>query len=199
MRASRDRRRRPNREREGKAGRRAVGRAPRGPARDGARASSSSASGHGPGDWSTTSSAAASPRRATSPSTSPARRRSSAGFPESVAGHHGRPAVRLEPAGGALRGPGRHRRRVRHRRRLRGRVDEPGADRDAPPSAATRSVERMHARYRDGLVNQGVSAELVAERWKLDREDARRVLGALAPPRGRDRRGRRLRPARSSR
>ncbi|RLV47443.1 thiolase family protein [Nocardioides mangrovicus] len=28
---------------------------------------------------------------------------------------------------------------------------------------------RMHARYPEGLVNQGVSAELVAERWKLDR------------------------------
>ncbi|MET0954078.1 MAG: thiolase family protein [Aeromicrobium sp.] len=30
--------------------------------------------------------------------------------------------------------------------------------------------ERMHARYHEGLVNQGVSAELVAERWKLDRQ-----------------------------
>jgi acetyl-CoA acyltransferase len=29
--------------------------------------------------------------------------------------------------------------------------------------------QRMHARYPDGLVNQGVSAELVAQRWKLDR------------------------------
>lgn len=27
----------------------------------------------------------------------------------------------------------------------------------------------VHARYPDGLVNQGVSAELVAQRWKLDR------------------------------
>jgi acetyl-CoA acyltransferase len=31
------------------------------------------------------------------------------------------------------------------------------------------SGARLHARYPDGLVNQGVSAELVAERWKLDR------------------------------
>jgi acetyl-CoA acyltransferase len=30
--------------------------------------------------------------------------------------------------------------------------------------------ERMRTRYRDGLVNQGVSAELVAARWKFDRE-----------------------------
>ncbi|KAA1394289.1 thiolase family protein [Aeromicrobium ginsengisoli] len=30
--------------------------------------------------------------------------------------------------------------------------------------------EKMHARYSEGLVNQGVSAELVAERWKIDRE-----------------------------
>jgi acetyl-CoA acyltransferase len=28
----------------------------------------------------------------------------------------------------------------------------------------------VHARYPDGLVNQGVSAELIATRWKLDRE-----------------------------
>ncbi|WP_110207256.1 thiolase family protein [Nocardioides daejeonensis] len=28
----------------------------------------------------------------------------------------------------------------------------------------------VHARYPEGLVNQGVSAELVAQRWKLDRE-----------------------------
>jgi acetyl-CoA acyltransferase len=30
---------------------------------------------------------------------------------------------------------------------------------------------RTAARYPEGLVNQGVSAELVAQRWKLDRED----------------------------
>lgn len=30
---------------------------------------------------------------------------------------------------------------------------------------------RMAERYPEGLVNQGVSAELVAQRWKLDRED----------------------------
>ena len=44
----------------------------------------------------------------------------------------------------------------------------------APIGAATLGRnphgERMARRYADGLVNQGVSAELVAERWKLDRE-----------------------------
>ena len=39
-----------------------------------------------------------------------------AGFPESVPGHDRRPAVRVQPAGGPLRGPGGDRRRVRHRR-----------------------------------------------------------------------------------
>jgi acetyl-CoA acyltransferase len=29
----------------------------------------------------------------------------------------------------------------------------------------------MHARYPEGLVNQGISAELIAERWKLSRDD----------------------------
>lgn len=36
-----------------------------------------------------------------------------------------------------------------------------------PESTGTRMAER----YPEGLVNQGVSAELVAQRWKLDRED----------------------------
>jgi acetyl-CoA acyltransferase len=43
----------------------------------------------------------------------------------------------------------------------------------AVPLGASRPASRgvrSAARYPDGLVNQGVSAELVAERWKLDRE-----------------------------
>jgi acetyl-CoA acyltransferase len=39
--------------------------------------------------------------------------------------HHGRPAVRLEPAGAALRRPGRDGRRLRRRRRRRCRGDDP--------------------------------------------------------------------------
>ena len=30
---------------------------------------------------------------------------------------------------------------------------------------------RLHERYPEGLVNQGVSAELIAERWGLSRDD----------------------------
>ena len=60
-----------------------------------------------------------------------------AGFPESRARHHRRPPVRLVAAGGPLRRPGRHRRRLRHRHRRRrrghdhhpdGRVDDPRLD-----------------------------------------------------------------------
>ena len=50
-------------------------------------------------------------------------------LPGERAGDDRGPAVRVEPAGGPLRGPGRDRRRLRHRHRLRGGVDEPGADR----------------------------------------------------------------------
>jgi acetyl-CoA acyltransferase len=42
-------------------------------------------------------------------------------------------------------------------------IGAPAMDRD--PFGA-----RMHARYSEGLVNQGVSAELIADRWGLDRE-----------------------------
>ena len=44
------------------------------------------------------------------------------------AGHHGRPSVRVEPAGDALRRAGRDRRRLRRRRRRRRRGDDPHAD-----------------------------------------------------------------------
>ncbi len=52
-----------------------------------------------------------------------------AGFDEIGARDDDRPAVRVEPAGGALRGPGRDRRGVRRRDRRRSGVDEPGAAR----------------------------------------------------------------------
>ena len=51
-----------------------------------------------------------------------------AGFPEIDGRHDGRPPVRLVPAGRALRGPGRDRRRVRRRDRRRRREHDPGAD-----------------------------------------------------------------------
>ena len=51
-----------------------------------------------------------------------------AGWPETRAGHHDRPAVRVEPAGRPLRRAGRDRRRLRRRRRGGRRGDDPGAD-----------------------------------------------------------------------
>ena len=44
---------------------------------------------------------------------------------------------------------------------------------------------RLRARYPDGLVNQGVSAELIAAKWGFSRDGARRVRRAVAPPRRR--------------
>ena len=76
--------------------------------------------------------------------------------------------MRFQPAGGPLRRPGRDRRRLRHRHRLRGRVDEPGAD--GSSRAGRNPVEPLAERYPEGLVNQGIGAELIAARWKLDRE-----------------------------
>ena len=52
-----------------------------------------------------------------------------AGFPDTVPGHHRRPAVRLGPAGGPLRRPGRDVRGHGHRHRRRGGGHEPGAHR----------------------------------------------------------------------
>ena len=51
-----------------------------------------------------------------------------AGFPGVGAGHDHRPAVRIVPAGPALRGPGRNGRTVRRGGGRRGRGHEPGAD-----------------------------------------------------------------------
>ncbi len=51
-----------------------------------------------------------------------------AGFPETVVGHVDRPPVRFVPAGRALRGAGRHRRRVRRRDRGGRREHDPRAD-----------------------------------------------------------------------
>ena len=52
-----------------------------------------------------------------------------AGFPELGPGHHGRPPVRVGPAGHPLRRPGRHVGRHGRGHRRRGGVDEPGAHR----------------------------------------------------------------------
>ena len=52
-----------------------------------------------------------------------------AGFPDTVPGHHGGPAVRFGPAGRALRGPGGDVGGHGHGHRRRGRGHEPGAHR----------------------------------------------------------------------
>ena len=46
---------------------------------------------------------------------------------------------------------------------------------------------RVRARYPEGLVNQGVSAELIAAKWGFSRDGARRVRRAVAPARRRPR------------
>jgi len=78
--------------------------------------------------------------------------------------------VRVLPAGGALRRPGRDRRRLRRGHRRRRREHEPRADvlehhRPDPFGPA------VAARYPDGLVPQGISAELIAAKWELPRSD----------------------------
>ena len=119
---------------------------------------------------STTSSPARSPRSATRRSTSPATRCSAPGFPESVPGTTDRPAVRQQPAGHQLRRPGRHLRCLRHRDRRGCGVDGPSPRwaRACCP-AATRSA-RCAARYPEGLVPQGISAELIAAKWGFSRQ-----------------------------
>ena len=74
-----------------------------------------------------------------------------AGLARARAGHHHRPPVRIEPAGGALRRAGRDRRRLRRRRRRRRRGDDPGADgrrRWPTASSASRSARRSGAATR---------------------------------------------------
>ena len=118
---------------------------------------------------STTSSADASPRSASRGQHHPQRgpRR---GVPRDRARHDHRPPVRLEPAGRDLRRAGRDRRPGRHRHRLRCRVDEPGPARLR--RGGYRSLgPRLRARYPDGLVGQGVSAELIAAKWGFSRAE----------------------------
>ena len=75
--------------------------------------------------------------------------------------------MRIQSAGGALRSTRRDRWCLRRGNRLRRRIDEQGPVRFG--QAATKG-ERFAGRYPEGLVNQGISAELIAHRWNLDRE-----------------------------
>ena len=95
------------------------------------------------------------------------------------------PPLRLRPAGRQQRRPRHHGRRRRRHGRRRRRVDDPGAHRaaqggDAPSSAARPQVAdttlgwrfvnpRLDERY--PAIPLGETAELVAERWGVSRED----------------------------
>ena len=98
-----------------------------------------------------------------------------AGFPESVPGDDHRPAVRLLAAVAPFRGPGHHGRPVRRRDCRWRRGHEPGAD--GGVASAMESASRSGRRSAcvtppvGGLVPQGISAELIADKWDLSRED----------------------------
>src|SRR5262245_22689634 len=89
--------------------------------------------------------------------------------------HHGRPPVRFVTAGRPLRRPGRDRRRLRRRRRRRCRGHDPGADGRVDGRRQVRLPfgPKMTDRYAaaGGLVPQGISAELIADKWGLTREE----------------------------
>ena len=117
-----------------------------------------------------------------------------AGFPESVRRHHRRPPVRLEPAGAALRRPGRDGRRLRRRHRRRRRVDEPRADghqrrrrRRAVRPAHDRSATPKENLYgAGGLVHAGhLGRDHRRASWKLSRRELDTLLARLAPEGGR--------------
>ena len=98
-----------------------------------------------------------------------------AGFPGVGAGHHHRPAVRIVPAGPALRRPGCHGRPVRRGDGRRRRGHEPGAHgrQRSGRASGVPFGPTVARRYEPvgGLVPQGISAEMIADQWDLSRED----------------------------
>ena len=80
--------------------------------------------------------------------------------------HHGRPPVRLVPAGRALRRPGRDRRGLRPRHRLRRRVDDPRADGARTPAAAPGRSRASGIEAVDGQLHptQFEVSQILAER-----------------------------------
>ena len=95
-----------------------------------------------------------------------------AGLPRVGRRHDGRPPVRFVAAGRALRRAGRDRRRVRRRDRGRRREHDARADGRVDRRRQVRLPVRpeMTARY-PNLVPQGISAELIAEKWGISREE----------------------------
>ena len=104
-----------------------------------------------------------------------------AGFPETVCGTSVDRQCGSSQQSAALRRPGRHRRRVRRRDRGGRRVDEPRPDghqrrrgrrsrsgRHDRPLPGGEPLRRPRARP------PGLSAEIIADKWKLPRRDARR-------------------------
>ena len=90
--------------------------------------------------------------------------------------HDARPAVRVEPAGAALRRRDRAVRPGRPGGGRRRRVDEPGADGlAARPRPGSVRPGGPRERYGAAAFNQGVGAEMIAERWGFSRRPARRV------------------------
>ena len=98
-----------------------------------------------------------------------------AGWPEEVPVHHRRPPVRLVAAGRPLRRPGRHGRR--HDIVVAAGVEVMS---QVPMGASIGDGKfgfpfgpRVNQRYADvgGLVPQGISAELIADKWGLTREE----------------------------
>ena len=96
-------------------------------------------------------------------------RRALRGLPEIGPRDHGGSSVRRQPAGRPLRRTGRHLGCVRPRRRRWGRVD--GARADGPQPGGLRGPlrPRRRGRYPEGLVPQGISAELIAAKWGISR------------------------------
>ena len=80
-----------------------------------------------------------------------------------------RPPVRQQPAGHQLRRAGCHLRRLRHRGRRRRGVDGPSAD-GSSVLPGSDPFGDMAKRYPDGLVPQGISAELIAAKWGFSRQ-----------------------------
>ena len=96
-----------------------------------------------------------------------------AGLPLTTRGHHGRHAVRQQPAGHQPRHRARRLRRRRRRRRLRRRDHEPHPDRDQLGSKKLGLGVPIPKTYfgRYEMTSQFEGAERIADKWGITRED----------------------------